>query len=123
MLLALWSAYEWDNAPPVEQQTTGGIDTHQAKKYREQLQRLEKLTRIKEITKADIKAAQIIEELPVIAPQIEAIAEQNIEIDYTALIAEIAKIRDYLETMMLKHIAWQDMKRKEEEFIILMTIN
>ena len=101
----------------------GYIDTHQAKKYREQLQRLEKLTRIKEVTKADIKAAQIIEELPVIAPQIEAIAEQNIEIDYTALIAEIAKIRDYLETMMLKHIAWQDMKRKEEEFIILMTIN
>lgn len=122
MLLALWSAY-FQDAPPVEQQTTGGIDTHQAKKYREQLQRLEKLTRIKEITKADIIAAQIIEELPVIAPQIEAIAEQKIEIDYTALIAEITKVRDYLEMMMLKYIAYQDMKRKEEEFIILMTIN
>lgn len=123
MLLALWSAYEWDNAPPVEQQTTGGISQTQANQYREHLKRLEKLTRIKEITKADIKAAQIIEELPVTAPQIEAIAEQNIEIDYTALIAEIAKVRDYLEKMMLRHIQYQDMKRKEEEFIILMTIN
>lgn len=121
MLLALWSAYF--DVSPVEQQTTGGIDAHQAKKYREQLERLEKLTRIKEITKADIKAAQIIDELPIIVPQIEAVAEQNFEIDYTALIAEIAKVRDYLEMMMLKHIAWQDMKRKEEEFIILMTIN
>ena len=107
----------------VEQTTTGGIDDYQANKYREQLQRLEKLTRLKEITKADVKAAQIIEELPVSAPQIEAIAEQNIEIDYTALIAEIKTVRDYLEIMMLRHIAWQDMNRKEEEFIILMTIN
>lgn len=117
MLLALWSAYNFE--PP----TTGGIDGYQASRYREQLQRLEKLTRIKEITKADIKAAQIIEELPIVAPQIEAIAEQNIEIDYTALIAEITKVRDYLEMMMLRHIQYQDMKRKEEEFIILMTIN
>lgn len=122
MLLSLWSAYEWEGVA-VDQTTTGGIDDYQAKKYREQLQRLEKLTRLKEITKADVKAAQIIEELPVAAPQIEAIAEQNIEIDYTALLAEIKNVRDYLEMMILKHIAWQDMKRKEEEFIILMTIN
>lgn len=122
MLLALWHAY-FQDAPPAQQQTAGGIDSQQAKKYREQLQRLEKLTRLKEITKADVQAAKIIEELPVVAPQIEAIAEQKIEIDYSALFAEITKVRDYIEMIMLKNISYQDMKRKEEEFIILMTIN
>lgn len=127
MLLALWSAYEWESAV-VEQQTTGGIDSHQAKKYREQLEKLEKLTRLKEVTKADIKAAQELD-VPVDTPEISKIAAnpnaiEVMAIDYGALADELKAIQSYLDNLSVYGELYYDyLQEQDDEIALLLMIN
>jgi|JI10StandDraft_1071094.scaffolds.fasta_scaffold01073_30 hypothetical protein len=107
-------------------QVTGG---HFGEDYRKRLERLERITRTKEITAPVIEAAQeVIEAVPDIqTPQLEIIAKSpeaiNL-IDYEALSLEIQAIQDYLSSLsMYSDLVYDQMNELDDELAILLMVN
>ena len=103
----------------------GGFDGHHNKEYRKYIERLERATRQKEITKEVIEAAQQIDDLPLDLPNIELLASFDLlnqaAVNYQALQSEVLLLEQYIAKM----IAFENWKKRqrEEEMILLMALN
>jgi len=104
--------------------TTGG---GYPEEYRKHIERLERLTRTKDITKAVIEAAQAIEEIPVAAPELAKVAlsaSAPVEIDYRLVALELDRIQEYLLAIAKYGGMINDyMQEQEDELLILLMVN
>jgi hypothetical protein len=100
----------------------GGIDERDYKRYRKHLERLEQITRQKDLTPAIIEAAQEIAEIPVETPELAKIAAQTtVEIDYSMIAAELSAMAAYLDKMLAYNIEIDRiMRERDDELAILL---
>ena len=123
MLLSLWSGFwDWGGDVPVDVVTTGGISPHDAKRYREYLERLTGINSGQKITPQVIEAAQAITEIPVPAKQVSQIAFETPKIDFTQLAIELANIQNYINRMELAAIQAQRFLREQDDEMALMLL-
>lgn len=117
------TVYDTGTIPDVIE-TRGGISPEEARRYREYLEKLNNVTSQKEVTQEIIEAAQVIEELPIVIPQVKAISIQSPQINIQALNLELFRIQEYLDRMIGFSIELERQKReKEDELALLLMIN
>lgn len=123
------TVFDTGSITPEEVISAGGFDLN----YRRHLERLEKITRTKDLTRKEIQAAQeVVENAPdqAVIPEIEKLARADavideIAIDYEAIRGEVVRLMALMDAMneFLSIQNKMTMDELDDELALLLMIN
>jgi hypothetical protein len=129
MLLALWSAYGFQQGGTTTQPSKGGISEYDYKKYRKYLTELQRVTEKRDerlYKKAVITASKKLEKAPdLIVNKVADVVLPSValpEIDYRKLSLDLQYIIVYIDNQIKALMEQRQQDQFEEEFLLLTAI-